>query len=131
MLNAFRSLDLRLEDKMRRLISGLCAVLLTAGTFGVVETPSAAPLIIQPPLETTTAPVANGEKVHYRRYYHRHWNRGRHLGWNRRYYRGRYYRRPYYRPYRPYYYRPYYDPYYGDPYYYRRRSGVYLEFNLR
>ena len=119
-----------MEDKMRRLITGLCAVLLTAATLGVVETPSAALLLIRPPMETTTAPFANVEKVHYRRHYHRHWNRGRHYGW-RRYYRGRYYHRPYYRPYRPYYYRPYYDPYYGDPYYYRRRSGVYLEFNLR
>jgi len=109
---------------MRKLISGLFAILLSAGTVGPFEIASAAPLGIQS--VERSASVATIEKVkdkwdrrHYRRWDRRHWNRGRHLGWDRRYDR-----RPYYRSY---YDRPDYDPYYRDRYY-RRRSGIYFEF---
>jgi len=112
---------------MRKLISGLFAILLSAGTVGPSEIARATPLAIQP---VERASVANIEKVkdkwdkrHYRRWDRRHWNRGRHLGWEPRYDR-RYDRRPYYRSY---YDRPDYDPYYRDRYD-RRRSGIYFEF---
>jgi hypothetical protein len=120
---------------MRKLISGLSAVLISIGTLVPVETASAAPMTIQQPVEISkAAPDANVEKVHYRdrwdRRHHRRWDR-RHYGWNRRYYGGRRYygQRRYYRPYyrdRPYY-RTWDDPW-DRPYYRQRRSGIYFEF---
>ncbi|PSH70584.1 hypothetical protein CU102_00540 [Phyllobacterium brassicacearum] len=126
---------------MRKLISAICAVFISIGTLGSVEVANAAPMTFQKPVEAATN-NPNIEKVRHRdrwdrrwdrRYYRRHnrWDRGRHYGWDRRYYNRRWDRRwdrRYYRRYdRPRYYRSY-DGYYGNPYY--RRSGVSVIFDF-
>jgi hypothetical protein len=120
---------------MRKLISAICAVLISVGTFGTAEVANAAPLTVQKPIEAATN-NPNVENVRHRdrwdrrwdrRYYRRHhgWDR-RHYGWDRRYHNRRWDRRwdrRYYRRWdRPRYYRSWDDgPYYNR---YYRRSGV-------
>jgi hypothetical protein len=121
-----------LEERMKKLISTLGAVLISIGTLGSIETASAAPMTIQQPVEiSSTAQNPNLQTVHYRdRWERRHhrWHR-RHHGWDRRHYGWR----RHHRWERPRYYsdRPYYrtrDEWRDRPYRSRYRSGIYFEF---
>jgi hypothetical protein len=102
---------------MRKLISGLCAILISVGTLGTTGPASAMPVAIQQPVETVSTQNPNLQTVRHRdrwerrhhRYdrrwdrrhhrYDRRWDRRHHRWdrrWDRRYHhrwdRGRYYR---------------------------------------
>lgn len=108
---------------MNKLISALCATLISAGTLAPVETAGAGPLTIQQPIETARAAAPNPDLQNVRRdRWERRWDR-RHNRWERRHYRrhNRWERRHYRRWDRPYYRR--WDRPYGDRRYYRRWGG--------
>ncbi|MGH7002920.1 MAG: hypothetical protein ACREIP_03130 [Alphaproteobacteria bacterium] len=69
---------------MKKLISAICAVLISVGSLGMAGTANAAPVTIQTPVETTRTATAdtNIQKIDHRRS-HR-WDRRDHRRWDRR-----------------------------------------------